>query len=90
MSNNFLKSFIGEYQINTNRTLTIKEDTSGLIGQLAGVRQQELIPVSNTEFVWFSPESNVDMRISFAYEVPEKLRMQFYTVRAKKSGGLKK
>ena len=68
-----LKSFIGEYEINTNRTLTIKEDTSGLIGQLAGVRQQELIPVSNTEFVWFSPESNVDMRISFAYDSTGKI-----------------
>ncbi len=60
-----LKSYVGQYQINADRILTVTEEGGHLKGKAAGIRQSDLIPKSETEFVWFSPDSNVDMRIIF-------------------------
>jgi hypothetical protein len=60
-----LKAYVGKYQINTDRILSVSEDNGILIGQAVGIRQRELIPKSATEFVWYSQDSNVDMRILF-------------------------
>ncbi len=60
-----LKSYVGKYQINDDKIFIVSEENGILIGQSIGVRQKELIPRSATEFVWFSPDSNADMRISF-------------------------
>jgi len=43
--------------------VTLTNDT--LIGEASGARQRELIPISPKKFVWFGPDSNVDMRITF-------------------------
>jgi len=60
-----LKVYSGKYQISNERNLTVTMESNSLIAQAAGIRQRDLIPVSPSEFVWFSPESNVDMRIQF-------------------------
>ena len=60
-----LKSYVGQYQISVDRILTVTEEGGNLKGKAAGIRQSDLIPKSETEFVWFSPDSNVDMRIVF-------------------------
>lgn len=60
-----LRSYVGQYQISADRVLTVTEEDGKLKGKAAGVRQIDLIPKSETEFVWFSPDSNVDMRIVF-------------------------
>lgn len=60
-----LKSYVGQYQINADRILTVTEEDGNLKGKAPGIRQSDLLPKSETEFVWFSPDSNVDMRIFF-------------------------
>jgi hypothetical protein len=60
-----IKSYLGEYQINANKKFIVTEEKGTLIGQSAGIRQRELIPIAATEFVWFSPDSNIDMRVVF-------------------------
>ncbi len=60
-----LKGYIGQYQINENKIFIVSEEKGNLIGHLAGLRQKELIPKTANEFVWFSPETNVELRISF-------------------------
>ena len=60
-----LRSYVGQYQINADRILTVTEEGGNLKGKAAGIRQSDLIPKSETEFVWFSPDSNADMRIVF-------------------------
>jgi hypothetical protein len=63
-----LRSYAGQYQISADRILTVTEEGGNLRGKVAGVRQSDLIPKSETEFVWFSPDSNVDMRIIFTID----------------------
>lgn len=60
-----LRSYVGQYQIDATRNLTVTQENGLLIGQAAGIRQRELISKSVTEFIWFSPDSNVDMQVSF-------------------------
>jgi hypothetical protein len=60
-----LQTFVGTYQISPGRTLLVTLSNDTLIGEASGARQRELIPISPKEFVWFSPDSNVDMRITF-------------------------
>lgn len=60
-----LQALAGEYEIAPGRAFTVIHENGVLRGSAAGVRQSELIPRSETEFVWFSPESNADMVIVF-------------------------
>ena len=66
VSNDTIKSYLGKYQIGPDKILVITEEDGKLIGQSNSVRQRELIATSATEFIWFSPDSNVDMRIAFS------------------------
>lgn len=61
-----LQGHVGEYEIATGRTLAVVREGGVLRGRASGIRQSELIPRSETEFVWFSPESNAEMVIVFA------------------------
>jgi hypothetical protein len=74
LSEDSLKNYVGSYQINAERTFTVTEEKGNLIGQAPGLRQKDLIPVSSTEFVWFSPESNVDMHILFLRDETGKVK----------------
>lgn len=60
-----LKTYVGKYQITADRNLVVTLEGNSLTGLAPGLRQRDLIPVSANEFVWFSDESNADMRISF-------------------------
>jgi hypothetical protein len=59
------KSYAGRYEIGGGKTLTVTEEGETLRGVATGMRPAELIPRSETEFVWFNPDSNVDARIVF-------------------------
>ncbi len=59
------KSYVGQYEIGAGRALTVTEAGGTLRGLAAGIRQSELIPKSETQFIWFSPDSNVDSQITF-------------------------
>jgi hypothetical protein len=60
-----LQALAGEYEVAPGRTFSVTYESGVLRGAAAGVRQSELIPRSETEFVWFSPDSNADMVIVF-------------------------
>jgi hypothetical protein len=60
-----LQGYLGEYEIAAGRTFAVVREGGVLRGRASGVRQSELIPWSETEFVWFSPDSNADMVIVF-------------------------
>jgi len=60
-----IQAFVGTYQISPGRTLLVTLSNDTLVAEASGVRQRELIPVAPKEFVWFSPDSNADMRMTF-------------------------
>lgn len=59
------RAVIGQYEISANRALMVTEEGGLLRAEGTGIRRVELIPRSETEFVWFDPESNVDAQIVF-------------------------
>jgi hypothetical protein len=58
-------AYAGQYEIAPGRTLTVTEEGETLRGMMPGFRPAELIPKSETEFVWFNPDSNVRAQIIF-------------------------
>jgi ketosteroid isomerase-like protein len=60
-----LDQYAGAYVVTPGRTLQVTRDGDILRGTLQGIRPTELVPVSDSEFVWFDPDSNADLRITF-------------------------
>ena len=58
-------AYVGQYEIAPSRTLTVTEENGTLRGTMPGFRPAELIPKSETGFVWFNPDSNVRAQIAF-------------------------
>jgi hypothetical protein len=57
--------YIGQYEISAGRALTVTEDGETLRGQVTGLPPAELIPRSETEFIWFNPDLNLYSEIIF-------------------------
>lgn len=60
-----LKRYLGEYEVAPARKLTVSEESGALRAVVTGWRPAELVPKSETEFVWFNPEMNVYSELSF-------------------------
>ena len=59
------ESYVGQYAISAGRTFTVIREGETLLAQTTGRETGELIPKSDTEFIWFNPEVNVDAQASF-------------------------
>ncbi|MGH9768172.1 MAG: DUF4440 domain-containing protein [Blastocatellia bacterium] len=53
------EAYVGQYEISAGRTFTVLKEGDGLRAQTTGRAPGELIPKSETEFIWFNPELNV-------------------------------
>ena len=60
-----LSNYVGQYEMAPGRTLTVSEEGGVLRAQMTGFRPAELVPKSDTEFVWFNPEMNVYSEVAF-------------------------
>ncbi|HET6934866.1 MAG TPA: DUF4440 domain-containing protein [Candidatus Angelobacter sp.] len=60
-----LKTYAGQYSIAAGRSLTVTEDGGTLRAVVTGYRPAELVPKTETEFVWFNPEMNVYSEVVF-------------------------
>ena len=58
-------AYAGQYEIGPGRTLTVTREGNTLRALVTGYRPAELIPRSDTEFVWFNPEMNVYSQVIF-------------------------
>jgi ketosteroid isomerase-like protein len=58
-------AYAGRYEIGPGRTLTVTKEDGTLRAVVTGYRPAELIPRSETEFVWFNPEMNVYSQVIF-------------------------
>ena len=58
-------AYAGRYEVAPGRVLTISADGETLKANLAGFREAELIPQSETEFAWFNPEVNIRSELIF-------------------------
>jgi ketosteroid isomerase-like protein len=56
---------VGEYQIGEGRTFTVVKEGDVLRALTTGRQPGELIPRSETEFVWFNPEMTIDAQVVF-------------------------
>ena len=59
------RGYIGQYEISAGRTLTVTEEGETLRGLVTGLAPAELIPRSETEFIWFNPGHNLYSEIIF-------------------------
>jgi uncharacterized protein DUF4440 len=60
-----LEACLGEYAISGGRSLTVMKECDTLHALVTGTRPAELVPKSETQFVWFDPESNVYSELLF-------------------------
>ena len=52
------EAYVGQYEISAGRTFTVRKEGEGLKAQTTGRATGDLIPKSETEFIWFNPEMN--------------------------------
>jgi hypothetical protein len=53
------EAYVGRYEIGSGRTFTVLKDGDTLRSLTTGRAPGELIPKSETEFIWFNPEMNL-------------------------------
>lgn len=60
-----LQAYVGQYEISSSRTFTVIKEGETLKALTTGRSTGELIPKSETEFIWFNPEMNVNAQVAF-------------------------
>jgi uncharacterized protein (TIGR02246 family) len=58
-------AYVGEYEIGPGRTFSVTRDGETLRGQSTNRQPGELIPKSETEFIWFNPDMIIDAQVIF-------------------------
>lgn len=58
-------TYTGEYEIGAGRTFTVIKEGDTLRGLTTNRQPGELIPKSDTEFIWFNPNVNLDAQVIF-------------------------
>jgi ketosteroid isomerase-like protein len=68
-----LKSYVGQYEIGLGRNLVVSDENGTLKATVPGWRPAELVPKSESEFVWFNPEMNVYSELAFLKDASGKV-----------------
>lgn len=59
------EAYVGQYEIGAGRTFTVIKEGDTLRALTTNRQPGELIPKSETEFIWFNPDVNLDAQFTF-------------------------